>query len=93
MDLAGAERTRQDLEERWRKGPGPGGLEEDLLPSKMCHFDEIIPISAKFSPSTVSHLSDRLRHWTDVHEAERSEERVVQLGQELERTTPGQSIY
>jgi len=54
-------------------------LPEDSLPHQLCQFDEIIPISAKFSPKSVELVKHRLRHWMDVHEAKKTEQKVHEL--------------
>ena len=53
--------------------------EEDL-----CLFDEIIPISAKFSNKSVLVLKHRLRHWMDEYHAKRTEGNISKLEANLE---------
>ena len=55
--------------------------EEDL-----CLFDEIIPISAKFSNKSVLVLKHRLRHWMDEYHAKRTESNISKLEANLELT-------
>ena len=35
--------------------------------NRCVHFDEIIPVSAKFSPKTVEVLKYKIRDWMDAH--------------------------
>ena len=42
--------------------------EEKMIEIVKCvHFDEIIPVSAKFSPKTVEVLKHKVRDWIDAH--------------------------
>jgi hypothetical protein len=45
-----------------------GGSGEAPIPINKCvHFDEIIPVSAKFSPKTVEVLKYKVRDWMDTY--------------------------
>jgi GTPase involved in cell partitioning and DNA repair len=45
-----------------------GGSAESSIPINKCvHFDEIIPVSAKFSPKTVEVLKYKVRDWMDTY--------------------------
>ena len=50
----------------------------------LCNFDEIIPISAKFSPKTVDILKHRLRHWLDEHHTMNTEFNIENLENSLQ---------
>ena len=58
---------------------------EEIL-GDLCLFDEIIPISAKFSNKSVLVLKHRLRHWIDEHHAKRTEENISKLEANLKLT-------
>ena len=49
----------------------------------LCKFDEIIPISAKFSSKSVELLKQRIRHWLDEHHSKTTELNVDSLEQSL----------
>jgi hypothetical protein len=60
----------------------------------MCRFDEIVSISAKYSPDTAALLAGRVRHWMDEQEAARAEAAAAALGEQLqEAALPGPAIY
>ena len=50
----------------------------------LCNFDEIIPISAKFSPKSVDILKHRLRHWIDEHHTMNTEFNIEKLENSLQ---------
>ena len=50
----------------------------------LCNFDEIIPISAKFSNKSVEFLKWRLRHWLDVHHSQTTQANVENLQNSLQ---------
>jgi len=68
-------------------------LPQDCLPRQLCHFDEIISISAKFSPKSVSLLKHRLRYWMDVHDTSRTENNVEHLRQKVTNATLEEIVY
>ncbi len=71
MDIEGAEDKFQELKEQLsseeRYESGLGGLEEEMRPRRRIHFDEVIPMSAKFSASSVRNVKDRVRQWLDSY--------------------------
>ena len=52
--------------------------------STLCNFDEIIPISAKFSNKSVDVLKYRIRHWLDEHHSKVTEGNVDNLESSLQ---------
>jgi len=68
-------------------------LPEDSLPGQLIQFDEIIPISAKHSPKTVEFLKHRLRHWMDVQEVKKTEEKVEQLSSKVAAVQSQDTVY
>lgn len=68
-------------------------LDPDSLPGQMCQFDEIIPISAKFSPKTVEILKHRLRHWMDVQETRKTDENVEQIREKVATGQRQEVVY
>ena len=69
MDTDGAKEELNRLEEQLLAGYESAieGLPEEIRPQVRVSFDEVIPMSAKFSPKTVAFVKKRLRHWLDVH--------------------------
>jgi len=58
------------------KNPNLSTLDKEALPSDLYKFDEVIPISAKFSPKSVEVLKHRVRHWLDEYETRRTESNI-----------------
>ena len=62
--------------------------EFELLESEdnhvLCKFDEIIPISAKFSGKSVEILKYSLRHRLDEHHSKLTEENIEKLEKQLQ---------
>ena len=50
----------------------------------LCQFDEIIPISAKFSGKSVDILKYSLRHWLDEHHTISTEGNIEKLEKSLQ---------
>ncbi len=67
---------------------GGGSVESSNPINKCVHFDEIIPVSAKFSPKTVEVLKYKVRDWMDAYALSNStgspppEEKIRDLLQE-----------
>merc|ERR1712037_479550 len=72
MDLPGSEERREEVEKGWKeileKGPSASGLPDDLLPTSLCHINETVAISAKFSKKSVGVAQQAMRHWVDESE-------------------------
>ena len=82
MDSKGSEEQFETFKSEYEeavKNLQTSDLPSESLPGQLCQFDEIIPISAKFSPKTVEYLKHRLRHWMDVQETHKTEDNVDQL--------------
>ena len=82
MDSKGSEEQFETFKSEYEeavKNVQTSDLPSESLPGQLCQFDEIIPISAKFSPKTVEYLKHRLRHWMDVQETHKTEDNVDQL--------------
>ena len=81
MDSSGAESLLQNFHAEFEELQNNKELVADL-----CVFDEIIPISAKFSNKSVLVLKHRLRHWMDEYHARRTEDNISKLDAELKLT-------
>ena len=86
MDCKGSEEQFETFKKEFEQAVAniqTAGLPPDSLPGQLCQFDEIIPISAKFSPKSVELVKHRLRHWMDVQETKKTEENVDQLSSKV----------
>ena len=81
MDSSGAESLLQTFHSELEELQNNEELVDDL-----CLFNEIIPISAKFSNKSVLVLKHRLRHWMDDHHAKRTEDNISKLEANLKLT-------
>ena len=54
------------------------------IDTTLCQFDEIVPISAKFSGKSVDLLKYSLRHWLDEHHSKSTEGNVKKLEESLQ---------
>ena len=72
MDSEGSEQLLENFHEELKK--------EQIL----CQFDEIIPISAKFSGKSVDILKYSLRHWLDEHHTQSTEGNIEKLEKSLQ---------
>ena len=57
--------------------------DEDLV-DDLCVFDEVIPISAKFSNKSVQILKYRLRHWIDEYNSLSTDSNISKLENSIE---------
>ena len=67
-------------------------LREDSNTTTLCQFDEVIPISAKFSKKSVEILKHRLRHWLDVHHSKLTEPNLDKIERTLQLSRVGNTI-
>lgn len=69
MDTEGAEEKLEELKELLGKGYDEGVtlMDEDSRPRRRITFDEVIPMSAKFSLPSVMAVKDKVRDWLDRH--------------------------
>jgi len=69
MDTEGAEEKLEELKELLGKGydEGVSLMDEDSRPRRRITFDEVIPMSAKFSLPSVMTVKDKVRDWLDRH--------------------------
>ena len=74
MDSSGAEPLLQTFHKELEELLNNEELVEDL-----CLFNEVIPISAKFSNKSVLVLKHRLRHWMDEYHAKRTEDNISKV--------------
>ena len=81
MDSSGAESLLQNFHSEFEELQNNKELVEDL-----CLFDEIVPISAKFSNKSVLVLKHRLRHWMDEYHAKSTEGNISKLEDSLKLT-------
>eukprot|EP00092_Neocalanus_flemingeri_P020322 GFUD01022013.1.p1 GENE.GFUD01022013.1~~GFUD01022013.1.p1 ORF type:complete len:380 (-),score=132.46 GFUD01022013.1:271-1410(-) len=96
MDSKGSEEQFKTFKSEYEKvveNIQTSGLPADSLPDLLCQFDEIIPISAKFSPKSVEFLKHRLRHWMDVAETRKTEENVDQLSSKMAAEQLQEIVY
>ena len=81
MDSSGSESLLQTFHSEFEELQNNEDLAADL-----CLFDEIVPISAKFSNKSVLVLKHRLRHWIDEYHARKTEDNISKLEAKLELT-------
>ena len=74
MDSSGSEQLLQTFQKEFEELQSNEELMKDL-----CLFDEVIPISAKFSNKSVQLLKHRLRYWMDEYHARRTESNISKL--------------
>ena len=74
MDSDGSEQLLENFHEELKR-------EESTA---LCQFDEIIPISAKFSGKSVDILKYSLRHWLDEHHTQSTEGNIEKLEKSLQ---------
>ena len=67
-------------------------LRDDSSNTTLCQFDEIIPISAKFSRKSVDILKHRLRYWLDVHHSKMTEPNLDKIERTLQLSKVGNNI-
>ena len=81
MDSSGADSLLKTFHTEFEELQNNEELVDDL-----CLFNEIIPISAKFSNKSVLVLKHRLRHWMDEYHAKRTEDNISKLEANLKLT-------
>jgi len=96
MDSKGSKKHLEIFQSEYEqilKNISSSNLPTDSLPNQLCHFDEIISISAKFSPKSVNLLKHRLRHWMDVHDTSRTQDNVDHLRQKVTTNNLKELVY
>jgi len=81
MDSSGSDNLLQTFQKEFEELQN----HEDLL-QDLCLFEEVIPISAKFSNKSVQLLKYRLRHWIDEYNAKLTESNISKLENSIEMT-------
>ena len=79
MDSKGVDQLLQSFQKEFEELQNNEELSRDL-----CLFDEVIPISAKFSNKSVQILKHSLRHWMDENDALKTESNISKLEHSLE---------
>ena len=79
MDSVGSDQLLLTFHKEFEELKNDEGLVDDL-----CVFDEVIPISAKFSNKSVQMLKYRLRHWIDEYNALATDSNISKLENSIE---------
>ena len=79
MDSTGSDQLLRTFQKEFEELQNNEELSRDL-----CSFDEVIPISAKFSNKSVEILKHSLRHWMDEYDALRTESNISKLQHSIE---------
>jgi len=95
MDTKGAKEKLAAFKEELEKvklNRTSSTLPKDLRPGRFINFDEIIPISAKFSPKSVTELKFKLRDCIDEYDSRRTEENLEMAEEKFSQFHKSSSI-